>query len=365
MARLILLTGPQTGREVEIDRPEFVIGREAGCALVVDDGTVSRRHALIARAPDGFHVRDLGSRNGLRVQGRRVSEAPLSHGDLIHVGSVQMRFIADAAAEPKTPPASAPDHVPRRARLDMPAILLGVGILAALGLLFAVLREPDPLAVEVIPLAVDQEVYHSLEGTIRRIEPAVPAGVVEFEAEPGESSIVFVGVEEGQADLWVETEAGKRLLRLQVGPRPPPRRRPNLTPEGAVPLAEQLLSEGDAAFSEEALLRVAVQKYEEALDILSQVPGREDFWTLAKQKRDAARRKMRAARREHESRYVLAAYQRDIVRAREEALWILNTIDPVEDGVSYQRWTERLAKLGVPAARIPLELERLRRRVFR
>jgi pSer/pThr/pTyr-binding forkhead associated (FHA) protein len=69
------------------------IGRSPAADIVLDDSSVSRRHALIARRGDVTVVLDDRSLNGIRVNGERVKEATLSHGDVIVVGNVTLHFL--------------------------------------------------------------------------------------------------------------------------------------------------------------------------------------------------------------------------------------------------------------------------------
>ncbi|MDQ3740168.1 MAG: FHA domain-containing protein [Actinomycetota bacterium] len=68
----------------------WTIGRSQGCRLVVADATVSRRHAVLKRTPEGIEVRDLGSLNGTWVNGWRVSRATLRPGDALQIGDVRV-----------------------------------------------------------------------------------------------------------------------------------------------------------------------------------------------------------------------------------------------------------------------------------
>ncbi|MCC7367470.1 MAG: FHA domain-containing protein, partial [Chloroflexi bacterium] len=68
------------------------IGRDDGNDLVLRDPRVSRRHALVRRLGQTFRVEDLGSTNGIFVNGRRVDRADLRPGDLIQVGAQSLRF---------------------------------------------------------------------------------------------------------------------------------------------------------------------------------------------------------------------------------------------------------------------------------
>ncbi|NLB94917.1 MAG: FHA domain-containing protein [Armatimonadetes bacterium] len=72
-----------------------VIGRSAESDLpLVQDSTVSRRHASVIRQEGGYLIRDEGSSNGTFVNGQRVTEQLLRPGDEIQVGSTRIRFEA-------------------------------------------------------------------------------------------------------------------------------------------------------------------------------------------------------------------------------------------------------------------------------
>ena len=59
---------------------------------MLDDRSVSRRHAELVRHGDGFLLRDLDSTNGSSVNGKRIREAPSSRGDAITLGTVALTF---------------------------------------------------------------------------------------------------------------------------------------------------------------------------------------------------------------------------------------------------------------------------------
>jgi serine phosphatase RsbU (regulator of sigma subunit) len=76
-----------TGRRlVPVDQLPFTIGRRDGNALRLMGTEVSRDHAEIVRADDGFRIRDRGSRYGTFVNDDQVSERALAHGDRIRLG---------------------------------------------------------------------------------------------------------------------------------------------------------------------------------------------------------------------------------------------------------------------------------------
>lgn len=89
-ARLTLTLPPRFGsREVEVDRKRFSIGRTPENDLVIDDTSLSRRHALIEEFGGGFSLSDCGSSNGTLINGRTVtSVADLHDWDVLTFGGV-------------------------------------------------------------------------------------------------------------------------------------------------------------------------------------------------------------------------------------------------------------------------------------
>jgi predicted component of type VI protein secretion system len=70
-----------------------VIGRSRDCEIVLEDSGISRRHAQLRPGPDGWSVEDLGSTNGVLVNGRPIHGAqPLESGDRVELGSTEILF---------------------------------------------------------------------------------------------------------------------------------------------------------------------------------------------------------------------------------------------------------------------------------
>ncbi|HSN99621.1 MAG TPA: FHA domain-containing protein [Candidatus Nanopelagicales bacterium] len=89
--------------DLEVPFGEFVIGRSAECQLSLDDPLVSRRHGLLTVSDAGVTVEDLGSRNGVFVNGVRITgKRPLSDGDRITIGSQEMFLLG--TIEPTSSP---------------------------------------------------------------------------------------------------------------------------------------------------------------------------------------------------------------------------------------------------------------------
>lgn len=80
------------GRRTILSGERVVVGRSRDCDVVLDDPNVSRRHLELRRDRAGWTVVDLGSTNGMKVNGRRVEEAPLAPGDEIALGVSRLSF---------------------------------------------------------------------------------------------------------------------------------------------------------------------------------------------------------------------------------------------------------------------------------
>jgi hypothetical protein len=91
--RQALLVGE--GRRNVLGGSRVVVGRSREADIVLADPNVSRRHAELRRDEGGWHVVDLGSTNGIKVNGRRVDQAGLSPGDQITIGVTDLTFELD------------------------------------------------------------------------------------------------------------------------------------------------------------------------------------------------------------------------------------------------------------------------------
>jgi hypothetical protein len=91
--RQALLVGE--GRRNVLSGSRVVLGRSREADIVVQDPNVSRRHAELRRDEGGWQVVDLGSTNGIKVNGRRVDHHPLSPGDQITLGVTDLTFELD------------------------------------------------------------------------------------------------------------------------------------------------------------------------------------------------------------------------------------------------------------------------------
>jgi predicted component of type VI protein secretion system len=93
--------------DLELNQGEFALGRSAECQLSLDDPLVSRRHALLVVAADGVTIEDLHSRNGIVVNGERITRrTPLAEGDTIVIGSQELTLLQGSAVSERGPSAA-------------------------------------------------------------------------------------------------------------------------------------------------------------------------------------------------------------------------------------------------------------------
>ncbi len=89
------------GTDLELSLGEFTVGRSSSCSLALDDGLVSRQHAAFRVSETDVFVRDLGSRNGVSVNDKRVvEEARLRHLDRVKIGGTEFVLMERQAASP-------------------------------------------------------------------------------------------------------------------------------------------------------------------------------------------------------------------------------------------------------------------------
>jgi len=92
-AMVFIHRGPQKGARFLVTSEGATIGRATESAIFLDDVTVSRKHASITKAGNGFTFKDSGSLNGSYVNNESVSEKILSSGDEIQIGKFHLLFI--------------------------------------------------------------------------------------------------------------------------------------------------------------------------------------------------------------------------------------------------------------------------------
>jgi phosphoserine phosphatase RsbU/P len=135
--RLQIQRGGRLVGVAQLGEAAVVVGRATACDLVLDSEGISRRHAELFRLDDGWAVRDLGSRNGVLVNGVKViREYPLQTGDRVQIDVFELRLERDGALVVPQPPAAPAvvhaDHGPVRTMHQLPAPRLAAQHLSTL-----------------------------------------------------------------------------------------------------------------------------------------------------------------------------------------------------------------------------------------
>jgi predicted component of type VI protein secretion system len=187
--------------DLELNEGQFAVGRSAGCQLSLDDPLVSRRHALLVVSRDGVTIEDLHSRNGVIVNGQRITaKTPLHAGDKVVIGSQELTLllgresgaretVSPSAGKRTLPRVPTPDPVPDRTTSVPP------------GAPNAATPTPGPLATDVDEPSM-----------LRR------AGAFDLLGSVAEKALVMGRAEEAErllagplADVVEASRAGKRL----------------------------------------------------------------------------------------------------------------------------------------------------------
>ncbi len=93
------------GSQIVIDRAVVLVGRSADCDSIIDfSSKISRMHCVLVQVDANYFIRDLGSLNGVRVNGERIEkEAQLVQGVEVAIGDVMYQFHANVQPAPRMP----------------------------------------------------------------------------------------------------------------------------------------------------------------------------------------------------------------------------------------------------------------------
>jgi len=92
-ALLVVKRGPNAGSRFILDKNVVTAGRHPESDIILDDVTVSRRHAEFTRVADGYEVADTGSLNGTYVNREAVESSALANGDEVQIGKFRLVFL--------------------------------------------------------------------------------------------------------------------------------------------------------------------------------------------------------------------------------------------------------------------------------
>jgi FHA domain len=94
--RLLALEG---GPDILVDKDLIVVGRHPGCDAQLVSMRVSRMHCCLIEVDGAVVVRDLGSTNGVRINGRRAESGRLRPGDELSIAELRYRLVAGCTPE--------------------------------------------------------------------------------------------------------------------------------------------------------------------------------------------------------------------------------------------------------------------------
>jgi predicted component of type VI protein secretion system len=97
--RLVVVSGKCAGAQFRVQGDRHILGRGPGVDFQVNDDTMSRQHVALEYGDGEFRIRDLGSTNGVRINGRQVQVGELAHGDRIEIGTQVFRYVVELRDE--------------------------------------------------------------------------------------------------------------------------------------------------------------------------------------------------------------------------------------------------------------------------
>ncbi len=113
MARLILTHDGAAIREYRLEKERTTVGRKPHNDIVLEgDATVSGEHAVFLKLQH-IYVEDLGSTNGVLLNGKKVNKRQLNHGDSVKIGRHELKFVDDSAKQFERTVIISPDAVPK------------------------------------------------------------------------------------------------------------------------------------------------------------------------------------------------------------------------------------------------------------
>jgi len=246
---LEVLAGPIPGGRLSLRKGKNLIGRLSENDIVLDDSSISRRHALIEVGEGGATIADQGSRNGTKIQGQRLEPDqpyPLTHNTRLQLGAFQLRYLTQAAppatAEPvrepepaqpelsqeppletnatgEEPPSEEMPEAPRVGRRWGRLLLFGLMAVLLVAAVYEVFQFMKPGKKTEKARTIEEEETEGEEGEAisggdeRQLVPSSSFRqvILDFTSEPIPAAVFFGKEEIGQTDFRVSSpmEDGK------------------------------------------------------------------------------------------------------------------------------------------------------------
>ncbi len=112
--KLVLFKKDGSHKSFTLPSSIAVIGRRHDCDLQIPLTPVSRRHCQLSQNEETLKIRDLGSRNGTYLNGKRIDEATVEAGDYVKIGPLTFLLQVDGQPEEIVPPEQAAKKPPEK-----------------------------------------------------------------------------------------------------------------------------------------------------------------------------------------------------------------------------------------------------------
>ena len=131
--------GDNTGKELDIPSRGLSIGRYSGCDLQIDEDGISRKHCFIKKVRDNYVLEDLGSTNGVKLNGEKIDhKASLEENDVFQVGPYRFKLVAEKSEVKETETNDSEEEKPSESGVKkvLNMALTGILLLVFLGLIY-------------------------------------------------------------------------------------------------------------------------------------------------------------------------------------------------------------------------------------
>ena len=109
---LVLFKKDGSKKNLPLPSSITVVGRRHDCDLCIPLMVVSRRHCQLSQNNESLKIRDLESRSGTFLNGKRISEATIQAGDYITIGPLTFQLQIDGEPQKAVPPPQQPQATP-------------------------------------------------------------------------------------------------------------------------------------------------------------------------------------------------------------------------------------------------------------
>lgn len=148
MPKLTISTSDGNNITHDLEEELITVGRLPDNMIQIDDPSVSSHHAQLTLAGGDYHLKDLNSTNGTRVNGQTTGEAQLQDGDHVRFGKVEAVYHSEIPAEPRPLPKESVAAAPPAESSHRPADFANASPFKSKK------KKTDPLAAGIIAFAI-------------------------------------------------------------------------------------------------------------------------------------------------------------------------------------------------------------------